>query len=94
MADVTLRNDVSGPLLRARLVRPKTVVFALIALMTLYVLYHNERFLLDPPTPPGGTSRASSGGCCRTALPASARCCWRRCSFPTRCARGTPRCTG
>ena len=34
-----------------RLLRPKTVVFALIAVMTAYVIAHNERFLLDPNHP-------------------------------------------
>jgi hypothetical protein len=32
----------------APLVRPKQVVFAVIWLMFAYVLYHNERFLVDP----------------------------------------------
>jgi hypothetical protein len=32
-------------------VRPKTFVFAAIAAMGLYVLYHNERFLIDPSHP-------------------------------------------
>jgi uncharacterized membrane protein len=31
--------------------RIKYLVFSLIALMTLYVLYHNERFLIDPAAP-------------------------------------------
>jgi uncharacterized membrane protein len=31
--------------------RPKTAVFGCIALMTLYVLYHNERFLIEPENP-------------------------------------------
>jgi uncharacterized membrane protein len=31
--------------------RPKTAVFAGVALMTLYVLYHNERFLVEPNNP-------------------------------------------
>ncbi len=31
--------------------RPKTAVFGCIALMTLYVLYHNERFLIEPANP-------------------------------------------
>lgn len=31
--------------------RPKTLVFAAIGVMTAYVLYHNERFLLDPADP-------------------------------------------
>jgi hypothetical protein len=32
-------------------IRPKTFVFAFIAAMTIYVLYHNERFLFDPAHP-------------------------------------------
>ncbi len=32
----------------AQFVRPKHVVFAIIWLMFAYVLYHNERFLVDP----------------------------------------------
>jgi len=31
--------------------RAKYLAFAIIALMTVYVLYHNERFLLDPSHP-------------------------------------------
>lgn len=31
--------------------RPKQVVFAAIGAMTLYVLYHNERFLIEPENP-------------------------------------------
>lgn len=30
---------------------PKIAVFAAVALMTLYVLYHNERFLIEPANP-------------------------------------------
>jgi uncharacterized membrane protein len=33
------------------LVRPKVVVFAAIGAMTAYVLYHNERFLIEPSNP-------------------------------------------
>lgn len=35
----------------ARWFRAKNVVFATIAAMTIYVLYHNERFLIDPAHP-------------------------------------------
>jgi len=31
--------------------RPKVAVFAAVAAMTLYVLYHNERFLIQPENP-------------------------------------------
>jgi len=31
--------------------RPKTAVFVAVGLMTLYVLYHNERFLIEPRNP-------------------------------------------
>ena len=31
--------------------RPKSIVFAAVGLMTLYVLYHNERFLIEPENP-------------------------------------------
>ena len=31
--------------------RPKNAVFASVAAMTLYVLYHNERFLIEPENP-------------------------------------------
>jgi hypothetical protein len=31
--------------------RPKTAVFVAIGAMTLYVLYHNERFLIEPDNP-------------------------------------------
>ena len=31
--------------------RPKSAVFVAIAVMTLYVLYHNERFLIEPENP-------------------------------------------
>jgi len=34
-----------------RAVRPKTIVFAFIAIMIAYVLYHNESFLFDPNHP-------------------------------------------
>ena len=31
--------------------RPKVTVFAAVGAMTLYVLYHNERFLIEPQNP-------------------------------------------
>jgi hypothetical protein len=31
--------------------RPKTAIFAAVGAMTLYVLYHNERFLIEPDNP-------------------------------------------
>ena len=34
-----------------RAFRAKYVVFALIGAMTAYVLYHNERFLIEPDNP-------------------------------------------
>jgi hypothetical protein len=40
--------DVAG---HSAWVRPKTVVFTFIAAMALYVLYHNERFLIDAAHP-------------------------------------------
>ena len=36
---------------RSGWLRPKTGVFAAVAAMTLYVLYHNERFLIEPANP-------------------------------------------
>ena len=36
---------------RSKWRRPKTVVFVAVAAMTLYVLYHNERFLIEPENP-------------------------------------------
>ena len=39
----------SSPVLRSR---PTTIVaFAVIALMMAFVIYHNERFLIDPTNP-------------------------------------------
>jgi predicted membrane protein DUF2306 len=35
----------------SRWLRPKTGVFVAVAAMTLYVLYHNERFLIEPENP-------------------------------------------
>jgi hypothetical protein len=32
-------------------IRPKSAIFAVVAAMTLYVLYHNERFLIQPGNP-------------------------------------------
>jgi uncharacterized membrane protein len=40
------RNDGSP-----RWLRPKYVVFAVIGVMAAYVLYHNERFLIEPANP-------------------------------------------
>src|SRR5258705_11426055 len=37
--------------LSSSLVRPKTIVFAVIIAMMAYVLYHNERFLIDESHP-------------------------------------------
>jgi uncharacterized membrane protein len=34
-----------------RILRPKNLVFGLIALMLIYVLYHTEHFLIDPADP-------------------------------------------
>ena len=39
------------PTQSVRWFRAKNVVFAIIAAMTIYVLYHNERFLIDPAHP-------------------------------------------
>lgn len=36
---------------RSSWLRPKGVVFSAIGAMTLYVLYHNERFLIEPENP-------------------------------------------
>ena len=36
---------------QSRWLRPKTGVFVAVAAMTLYVLYHNERFLIEPENP-------------------------------------------
>ena len=36
---------------RSTLLRPKVAVFVAIGAMTLYVLYHNERFLIEPENP-------------------------------------------
>ena len=36
---------------RSRWLRPKAAVFAAVGAMTLYVLYHNERFLIEPNNP-------------------------------------------
>ena len=50
-SEATITPAQSPRLLRPQLLRPKTVVFALIAVMTAYVIAHNERFLLDPNHP-------------------------------------------
>jgi len=42
---------MTAPPAPAGLLRPKTALFALIGLMLAYVLYHNERFLIDPTDP-------------------------------------------
>ena len=36
---------------RSSWLRPKSAVFAAVGAMTLYVLYHNERFLIEPENP-------------------------------------------
>ena len=36
---------------RSAWLRPKSAVFAAVGMMTLYVLYHNERFLVQPTNP-------------------------------------------
>ena len=36
---------------RSMWLRPKNTVFVAVGLMTLYVLYHNERFLIEPKNP-------------------------------------------
>lgn len=45
------RMSTTTPAQSRRLLRPKTVVFVLIAVMMAYVIVHNERFLLDPNHP-------------------------------------------
>jgi uncharacterized membrane protein len=42
---------MAGTAARSTWVRPKTLVFAVIAAMGLHVLYHNERFLIDSAHP-------------------------------------------
>jgi hypothetical protein len=44
-----MSERLSGP--RSVWLRPKGAVFVAIAAMTLYVLYHNERFLIEPQNP-------------------------------------------
>ena len=39
---------VSQPMPAQSRLRPKTLLFAFIGLMMIYVLYHNERFLINP----------------------------------------------
>jgi len=48
MSQTTLKTR---PVARSQWFRSKNVVFALIAIMVGYVLYHNERFLFDPTHP-------------------------------------------
>ena len=43
--------STSRQLQRAAWLRPKTALFASMALMLGYVLYHNEHFLIDPDNP-------------------------------------------
>ncbi len=60
----------------------KYTVFSLIALASVYVLYHNERFLVDSSIRSGNTTSPLSGGCCHT-LCSAPSCFWsRRSSFP------------
>ncbi len=44
-------STASAPLPRASWLSSKNLVFAFIALMMVYVLYHNERFLIDASDP-------------------------------------------
>jgi len=41
------------------MLRPKYVIFALIALMMGYLLVHNERFLIEPGNPGRAVTAAS-----------------------------------
>lgn len=54
----------STPLARRQSARltPKTILFALIGLMLLYVLYHTEHFLIDPTDPSWPHYREVAGG--------------------------------
>ncbi len=51
------------------LVRPKHLLFAILAFMLVYVVVR--------------TTNPLGGGCCHMASPARALCCWARCSSPT-----------
>ncbi len=44
-----MAEAMQGP--RSTWLRPKNLVFAVVAAMAAYVLYHNERFLIDPANP-------------------------------------------
>jgi len=49
--------------------RPKSIIFAAVGLMTLYVLYHNERFLIQPENPIWRHYAASVDGSLALAVP-------------------------
>lgn len=46
-----MSSTTTTPALDSRLARTKNIVFAVIAVMTTYVIIHNERFLIDPTHP-------------------------------------------
>jgi len=71
-------------------VRPRTIVFAVIVAMMAYVLYNNERFLIDPSHPVWSITSPSNGGSCRMGSPGLARSSSCRCSFPSGCAADIP----
>src|SRR5262249_53731661 len=74
--------------------RTKFFVFAFIAAMALYVIYHNERFLIEPMHPVWQHYRSIgwsllahgvAGACALVLVPLQ---------FPTACAYATPSCIG
>ena len=58
-------------------------VFGIIAAMMAYVLYHNERFLIDPMHPIWQHYRRSGCFCWHMAWQAAAHSFSRRCNFPS-----------
>jgi hypothetical protein len=75
---------------RGSRLRAKYLVFGFVGLMILYVLGHNEYFLIDWKAKVWSTISLSGGGYCRMEWRARALSCWVQCSFRPDCGRDTP----
>jgi hypothetical protein len=65
------------------LVRPKYLLFAILAFMLVYVVVHDESFLVHPKDPMWQHYEPFKWWLLPHGIAVHARCCWARCSSPT-----------
>ena len=74
--------------------RAKNIVFAFVAVMFAYVLYHNESFLLDPQHPVWKHYETFKWWLLPHGLVGACALSWCRCSFPIACGHAMQKSIG